>query len=180
MTQLRRTCTSSSACLPPAPRLRWPILTISFQCLSRLRKPISPGSRRVTRKHPASAWSPSRSTDARSIIDGGDPPVTVAQLRRQLAEGTQLNVAVAQGEEASVIGWEHYHHCRLRSQVGGRDPVRGSSPYRLTPTIPQTDPLAVIPPAGVCEGRCRQLLPGVQVERGAVDAAAYGEPERCG
>jgi len=54
---------------------------------------------------PFDGWS--RAT--RSIIDGGDPPVTVAQLRRQLAEGTQLNVAVAHGEEASVIGWEPYH-----------------------------------------------------------------------
>jgi len=62
-----------------------------------------PGVRLVA--EPFDGWS--RAT--RSMTDGGDPPVTVAHLRRQLAEGTQLNVAVAQGEEASVIGWERYH-----------------------------------------------------------------------
>lgn len=51
---------------------------------------------------PFDGWS----TATRSASGGGDPPVTVGELRRQLGSGTQLKAAVAPGQEASVITWE--------------------------------------------------------------------------
>lgn len=45
----------------------------------------------------------------RSASDRGETPVTVAQLRHELVDGTQLTVELPASQEAVVIAWEDLH-----------------------------------------------------------------------
>lgn len=46
-------------------------------------------------------------TATRSASNGGDPPITVAELRRELAGQTQVAVELPGANPATVISWEH-------------------------------------------------------------------------